>query len=93
VTTDLLGALLERLNQAVDARHKAEALEALLHSLPSHFLHLANAGNTGKPIDRYGSLLRGVALGLGLNNPNLRLEESNANLTANFYIDRAIPIT
>jgi hypothetical protein len=26
-----------------------------------------------------------------LNTPSLRLEESNANLTANFYIDRDIP--
>jgi hypothetical protein len=27
-----------------------------------------------------------------LNTPSLRLEESNANLTANFYIDRDIPM-
>ena len=26
-----------------------------------------------------------------MNTPSLRLEESNANLTANFYIDRDIP--
>ena len=70
----------------------AEALEALLHFLPSHFLHLGDAGNAGKRIDRYGSLLHGVALRLGLNTPSLRLEESNANLTPNFYIDRDIPL-
>jgi hypothetical protein len=27
-----------------------------------------------------------------LNTPSLRLEESNANLTPNFYIDRDIPL-
>jgi len=27
-----------------------------------------------------------------LNTPSLRLEESNANLTLNFYIDRDIPL-
>ncbi|WP_395663432.1 hypothetical protein, partial [Aestuariivirga sp.] len=42
-------------------------------------------------IDGCGSFLHGVALHLGLNTPSLRLEESNANLTPNFYIDRDIP--
>ena len=70
-TTDLL----ERLHQAVDARHQSEALEALLHFLPSHFLHLGDAGNAGKRIDRYGSLLHGVALRLGLNNTTDRGEK------------------
>jgi hypothetical protein len=92
-TTDILRVLLERLHQAVDARHQSEALEALLHFLPSHFLHLGDAGNNGKRIDRYGSLLHGVALRLGVNYSSPRLEESNSNLTANFYINRAIPIT
>lgn len=88
---DFLGVFLEHLHQAFDARHQAEALEALLHFLPSHFLHLRDAGNAGERIDGCGSLLHGVALHFGLNTPSLRLEESNANLTANFYIDRDIP--
>jgi hypothetical protein len=68
-----------------------ETAFGLLHFLPCHFLHLRDAGNAGERIDGCGSLLHGVALHLGLNNPSLRLEESNANLTPNFYIDRDIP--
>ena len=91
-TSDLLGILLERLQKVVDARHHAEALEALPHFLTSHFLHLGDSGNAGKRIDRYGSLIQGVALHSGFNTPSLRLEESNANLTPNFCIDRDIPV-
>ena len=86
-----LGALLEHLRQALDARHPSETLEALLDFLTNHFLHLRDAGNAGERIDGCGSLLHGVALHSGLNTPSLRLEESNANITANFYIDRYIP--
>ncbi|WP_373503626.1 hypothetical protein, partial [Aestuariivirga sp.] len=46
---------------------------------------------TGKRLDRRGSFLHGVALHSGLNTPSLRLEESNANLTPIFYIERDIP--
>ncbi|WP_373502197.1 hypothetical protein, partial [Aestuariivirga sp.] len=45
----------------------------------------------GKRLDRRGSFLHGVALHSGLNTPSLRLEESNANLTPIFYIERDIP--
>ena len=83
-TTGLLGALLEHLRQALDARHPSETVEALLDFLTSHFLHLGDAGNAGERIDGCGSLLHGVALHSGLNTPSLRLEESNANITANF---------
>uniref|UniRef100_UPI00359424A0 hypothetical protein n=1 Tax=Aestuariivirga sp. TaxID=2650926 RepID=UPI00359424A0 len=48
---------------------------------------------TGKRLDRRGSFLHGVALHSGLNTPSLRLEESNANLTPIFYIERDIPLS
>jgi hypothetical protein len=62
VTTDLLGVYLEHRRQTLDAHHHAEALEALLHFIPSHFLRLGDAGSAGKGIDGCGSFLFCVAL-------------------------------
>jgi hypothetical protein len=80
-TKDIRGVFLEHLHQALDA---------LFHLIPSHFLHLRDAGGAGERIDGFGSVLHGVSVHIGLNTPSPCLEENNANLTQNFYIDREI---
>jgi hypothetical protein len=89
-TKDIRGVFLEHLHQALDARHQVKALDALFHFIPSHFLHLRDAGGAGERIAGFGSVFHGVSVHLGLNTPSPCLEENNANLNQNFYIDREI---